>query len=529
MFRYLKSKQMSDQVNPPETVTNQTLSHQIELITQENDNLITKNSRQKEQIEKLQSTLSSKNEMISNFVFTEIDTKLKTMVEVKSNYLNNVLKSLTETECENMLNRVDEKGDTFLQRIIRISRANGCDDLEDYEVFHTENYYSYPNRFEGNYHELIETLLKHGASPDIKTKDGKTCLHLATDHKYTFDDYYYFRNPVIIKLLLKFGADTELRDDNTGNTAFHNALGSFSEKIINLFIDHGADINALTKGGKTVIQLASVIPARDIFGHETIPDMRKKEVKNRCKMIIALWENGADASILDKNGDSLLHNLCAQEYLGFGLSKTGKTGTKFLKLLKKHKLQNVKNSAGDTPIFCALNFMRKDLYQNQYGEQQDTSETEENEILLTMKFLTENGANLNVVNNYGYSPLLLAVLRNFNKVKDYLVANGAVLFPRPKKRLTRSTVKQNACNVINTNIEKKAEKRLAEIIADLFFGGESCEYLKSLKKSYRGRFVRRCICRGTEYWFKNHMCNDCSFRNGAVVRRHVKKATNSRT
>jgi len=95
---------------------------------------------------------------------------------------------------------------------------------------------------------------------------------------------------------------------------------------------------------------------------------------------------------------------------------------------------------------------------------------------------------LNVVNNYGYSPLLIAVLRSFDGVKDFLVANGAILCTKSRKRLTRLSKIKRTSNVCSAKIDKDIETRVAEIIADLFFGGESCEYLKSLKDSERGRF-----------------------------------------
>ena len=75
-----------------------------------------------------------------------------------------------------MLNRVDEKGDTFLNRLIKISRASGRIDLNDYDDHGAATeflsmsaslellsdygmYSSFPNRYEGGYHELIEILL----------------------------------------------------------------------------------------------------------------------------------------------------------------------------------------------------------------------------------------------------------------------------------------------------------------------------------------------------------------------------------
>jgi hypothetical protein len=152
---------------------------------------------------------------------------------------------------------------------------------------------------------------------------------------------------------------------------------------------------------------------------------------------------------------------------------------------------------GDTPIFSPLNYMSKDRWLEEYRVG-----TEENEILKTIKFLAENDADLNVINNHGYSPLMLAILRGLVKTEKYLVENGAELFPRPSKRLTRASIKQKACKIYNAKLDNKFKKRFAEIIADLFFGGESCEYLKSFEVSNRGRFVARCACFRIEPWFQ---------------------------
>jgi len=120
------------------------------------------------------------------------------------------------------------------------------------------------------------------------------------------------------------------------------------------------------------------------------------------------------------------------------------------------------NLSGDTPIFSSLNYIKKS---------ESESESEETKILGTMRFLGENGANLNVVNSHGYSPLLLAGLRKFDKVKDYL-----------SKHLTRSAKTKQASNVDDAKSDEKIEKKVAETVTDLFFGeifgGRSCAYLK---------------------------------------------------
>ena len=382
-----------------------------------------------------------------------------------------------------------------------------------------------------------------GSNPDSRTKKGKTCLHLATEEKFDDDDDRYFRNPVIIKLLLQYGANTELKDHNTGNTALHNALCSFSDTVINLLVDHGADCNALTRNGETVIQHAVTISARELFAYVDHEWMEEREA--RCKMVIALWEGGADGSIRYKNGDTLLHRLCSQKIIGFGFSQyfdkhdynhlfnnsihtetqvknshiTDPTlKTKICSFFKQHNMLNAKNLAGDTPIFCTLNYMIK--HENNCGPYDDKTKVDDSgelEILGTVQFLHKNGANLNVVNNHGYSPLLLAFLRSFPVVENYLVENGAVAKSSEQPTnigmslhmQTRSTRTKQTSQVFNTQNYRKTDERVAEILIDLFFGGESCEYLKTLKESKRGRFVP-ChkrqksgrIVFDTETWFE---------------------------
>ena len=73
----------------------------------------------------------------------------------------------------------------------------------------------------------------------------------------------------------------------------------------------------------------------------------------------------------------------------------------------------------------------------------------------------------------------------------------------------RSTRTKQDSQVFNAKNYRKTDERVAEILIDLFFGGESCEYLKTLKESKRGRFVpchkrkkSGSIVVNTERWFK---------------------------
>ena len=142
---------------------------QIKILTQENELLKTENAGQKEQIEKLKVNLASKE---TDFKFAIINRQLRTMQEVTPGYMNVVLEKMTATECEFFLNREDEKGETFLHQLIRISRVNESyvnEELKDYEKCFDDNYEMFPERYRGNYKVVLLKIHKK-----IKIKNAKT-------------------------------------------------------------------------------------------------------------------------------------------------------------------------------------------------------------------------------------------------------------------------------------------------------------------------------------------------------------------
>jgi len=259
----------------------------------------------------------------------------------------------------------------------------------------------------------------------------------------------------------------------------------------------------------------------EIEEEETIIQERQDEIREgRCKMIIALWEGGADASVLYKNGDTLLHLLCSHRLLGFSLQlKNHQLVTKMLSLFKQHRMINARNNSGDTPMFCVLNFIDTVDY-NCSRHQVNELDPNESEVMRTIKFLLENGADLNTVNNYGFSPLLMAVLRHLIGVKDYLVENGASFCIKSRKPLTRLSKRNDA------KIDKETETHniIAEIIADLCFGGESCEYLKIVKSTKLGRFNKDWTETGsiTSQWIDPSISDQIGIVSFKVLLKKVK-------
>jgi ankyrin repeat protein len=80
--------------------------------------------------------------------------------------------------------------------------------------------------------ELCRELLIAGAEPNTKS-ENETALLIAARND----------NPDLIKILLSFGANTEIIHDDDGNTALFSALLNESRKAAHALVDAGADIN----------------------------------------------------------------------------------------------------------------------------------------------------------------------------------------------------------------------------------------------------------------------------------------------
>ena len=105
---------------------------------------------------------------------------------------------------------------------------------------------SYAHKFRGNPGALIAAMRE-----DDKNNSGGTPLHYAA----TFS-----KNPEILSLLIKAGADVNAKDA-CGNTPLHGAA-SYNEnpEILTILLNAGADVNAKNDGGTTPLDWATSPP-----------------------------------------------------------------------------------------------------------------------------------------------------------------------------------------------------------------------------------------------------------------------------
>lgn len=103
---------------------------------------------------------------------------------------------------------------------------------------------------------IAQQLLKHGANPNSQDMFGQTALWYAV-HK---------RNPDMVKLLLKYGADVNIKNQMYGNTSFMIAISDLDDPaLIKLMLEHGANLTIKNKMGRTAVDIAQEINNPEII------------------------------------------------------------------------------------------------------------------------------------------------------------------------------------------------------------------------------------------------------------------------
>lgn len=190
--------------------------------------------------------------------------------------------------------------------------------------------------------EFIQSFIKAGADPLVKDYQGWTAMHYAVNEKIEFVKYFFTypklinaksndgTTPFLIaaktatreicEAMIKAGADP-LAKDNELTTTLHKAVAMENSEVVQLLLQYKELINAKDKLGNTPLFFATTNQA--IFE--------------------SLINNGADPSIINTSGDSILHK--AAEKGNIEIVKS---------LLSNAKLIDLENPLGTTPLMAAL-------------------------------------------------------------------------------------------------------------------------------------------------------------------------------
>ena len=195
------------------------------------------------------------------------------------------------------------------------------------------------------YFELAALMIKNGTNVHIRNKDGKTSLHHACR----------IGNEKVADLLIKNGIDVDARD-NDGRTALHEMRYYFELPWIGLLLDNGVSINAQDKNGMTFLHYLC-----DMCGCRT------------SEAIELLMLNCANPNIPEyefgKTPFFMACECCPLEQVEL--------------MLKYGAHIDTQDNNGDTPLHVSI----------------------KNRELNTAKWLMVNGADLNIKNKAGRSPM----------------------------------------------------------------------------------------------------------------------------
>ena len=207
--------------------------------------------------------------------------------------------------------------------------------------------------------EILKELLKNSVNPNCTNDEGQTPLHIACHYSHVD----------VVMALLNHGANVNAENNKKECPLVWIDVWKFNEEVATIIarklLEHGADINAQTKYGDTLLSSAAAA--------------------GNFSLVIELLKNGADVNIRDKNGQTPLHDVdncdIVRELIKYGAS------------------MNTKDRFGNTPLHTA----------SVYGH------------ISGVKELLRHKAKLKSSNNLGYTPIYLAYEnRQARVIKEFL-------------------------------------------------------------------------------------------------------------
>ncbi|MES2624506.1 MAG: ankyrin repeat domain-containing protein [Pseudomonadota bacterium] len=245
--------------------------------------------------------------------------------------------------------------------------------------------------------EMVKLLLDAGADPLTRDRAGESALFLAARS----------RSVGIVDALLKHGAAVDEHEPNFDQTPLMIAVRASSADIVSLLIEHGADVNVQTKSGP-VPEMR--LPASNA-GSKGIgivrggwPERGERSPVGGAKTPLLystrqgdlaltrlLVEAGADIEQPDANGVTPLLNAIVNASVGNSGEGAGQNIAAALYLIEQGAETNVQDWYGESPLWTAVSVRNLDVN----GPTRDNGVDRE-AMLGLITVLLDEGADVNV-------------------------------------------------------------------------------------------------------------------------------------
>uniref|UniRef100_A0A8C4KEG9 Poly [ADP-ribose] polymerase n=1 Tax=Dromaius novaehollandiae TaxID=8790 RepID=A0A8C4KEG9_DRONO len=279
--------------------------------------------------------------------------------------------------------------------------------------------------------DVCIVLLQHGADPNIRNTDGKSALDLADPSAKAVLTGEYKKDELLeaarsgneeklMALLTPLNVNCHASDGRK-STPLHLAAGYNRVRIVQLLLQHGADVHAKDKGHGFVLTFhrcccflhGACVNAMDLW---QFTPLHEAASKNRVEVCSLLLSHGADPTLVNCHGKSAvdmaptpeLRERLTYEFKGHSLLQAAREAdlAKVKKTLALEIINFKQPQSHETALHCAVAAVHPKRKQ-------------------VTELLLRKGANVNEKNKDFMTPLHVAAEKAHNDVMEVLHKHGA--------------------------------------------------------------------------------------------------------